>query len=205
MNLLYGIGPWWIVKLLLCSVLCDTVCCECCVHISASPKLQFFVKKIFCISTSLKHVKHLLTQAIWFSDLKKTHSWLWCYWKSFQAVTSQLVVWCINASSCMVCATHLNTTVQFSNFSFLTRCGSSENEKGGWIIDGSQWREGTFDKLWCRTKLFSSCLKKLALLSLFLFSLNCLLQDRKIDELKQSLLRYKKVQDMVMSVQGKKG
>lgn len=31
------------------------------------------------------------------------------------------------------------------------------------------------------------------------------LQDRKIDELKQSLLRYKKVQDMVMSVQGKKG
>lgn len=31
------------------------------------------------------------------------------------------------------------------------------------------------------------------------------LQDRKIEELKQSLLRYKKVQDMVMSVQGKKG
>lgn len=31
------------------------------------------------------------------------------------------------------------------------------------------------------------------------------LQDRKIDELKQSLLRYKKVQDMVMSVQAKKG
>ncbi|XP_078805011.1 liprin-beta-1b isoform X8 [Oryzias latipes] len=30
-------------------------------------------------------------------------------------------------------------------------------------------------------------------------------KDRKIDELKQSLLRYKKVQDMVMSVQGKKG
>ena len=30
-------------------------------------------------------------------------------------------------------------------------------------------------------------------------------QDRKIDELKQSLLRYKKVQEMVMSVQGKKG
>lgn len=30
-------------------------------------------------------------------------------------------------------------------------------------------------------------------------------QDRKIEELKQSLLRYKKVQDMVMSVQGKKG
>ncbi|KAM8750645.1 liprin-beta-1b isoform 2-T2 [Acanthopagrus schlegelii] len=29
-------------------------------------------------------------------------------------------------------------------------------------------------------------------------------KDRKIDELKQSLLRYKKVQDMVMSVQGKK-
>lgn len=35
--------------------------------------------------------------------------------------------------------------------------------------------------------------------------LSCPLQDRKIDELKQSLLRYKKVQDMVMSVQGKKG
>lgn len=32
-----------------------------------------------------------------------------------------------------------------------------------------------------------------------------MLQDRKIDELKQSLLRYKKVQDMVMSVQVKKG
>uniref|UniRef100_A0A672JGV7 PPFIA binding protein 1b n=1 Tax=Salarias fasciatus TaxID=181472 RepID=A0A672JGV7_SALFA len=30
-------------------------------------------------------------------------------------------------------------------------------------------------------------------------------KDRKIEELKQSLLRYKKVQDMVMSVQGKKG
>uniref|UniRef100_A0A8C3FXP4 PPFIA binding protein 1b n=1 Tax=Cyclopterus lumpus TaxID=8103 RepID=A0A8C3FXP4_CYCLU len=30
-------------------------------------------------------------------------------------------------------------------------------------------------------------------------------KDRKIDELKQSLLRYKKVQEMVMSVQGKKG
>lgn len=37
------------------------------------------------------------------------------------------------------------------------------------------------------------------------FELSCPLQDRKIDELKQSLLRYKKVQDMVMSVQGKKG
>lgn len=32
-----------------------------------------------------------------------------------------------------------------------------------------------------------------------------LCQDRKIEELKQSLQRYKKVQDMVMSVQGKKG
>uniref|UniRef100_A0AAQ4RP15 PPFIA binding protein 1b n=1 Tax=Gasterosteus aculeatus aculeatus TaxID=481459 RepID=A0AAQ4RP15_GASAC len=30
-------------------------------------------------------------------------------------------------------------------------------------------------------------------------------KDRKIDDLKQSLLRYKKVQEMVMSVQGKKG
>lgn len=30
-------------------------------------------------------------------------------------------------------------------------------------------------------------------------------KDRKIEELKQSLLRYKKVQEMVMSVQGKKG
>uniref|UniRef100_A0A8C4IHT4 PPFIA binding protein 1b n=1 Tax=Dicentrarchus labrax TaxID=13489 RepID=A0A8C4IHT4_DICLA len=30
-------------------------------------------------------------------------------------------------------------------------------------------------------------------------------KDRKIEELKQSLMRYKKVQDMVMSVQGKKG
>lgn len=31
------------------------------------------------------------------------------------------------------------------------------------------------------------------------------LQDRKIEELRQSLARYKKVQEMVMSVQGKKG
>lgn len=30
-------------------------------------------------------------------------------------------------------------------------------------------------------------------------------QDRKIEELRQSLTRYKKVQDMVMSVQGRKG
>ena len=37
------------------------------------------------------------------------------------------------------------------------------------------------------------------------FKLFSCLQDRKIEELKQSLLRYKKVQDMVMSVQGKKG
>lgn len=35
--------------------------------------------------------------------------------------------------------------------------------------------------------------------------LSFFLKDRKIEELKQSLLRYKKVQDMVMSVQGKKG
>lgn len=34
---------------------------------------------------------------------------------------------------------------------------------------------------------------------------NLPLKDRKIEELKQSLLRYKKVQEMVMSVQGKKG
>lgn len=47
---------------------------------------------------------------------------------------------------------------------------------------------------------------------LFAFAVNLMLcwtmhtlQDRKIDELKQSLLRYKKVQDMVMSVQAKKG
>lgn len=38
---------------------------------------------------------------------------------------------------------------------------------------------------------------------MFFFSLSS--QDRKIEELKQSLLRYKKVQEMVMSVQGKKG
>lgn len=50
------------------------------------------------------------------------------------------------------------------------------------------------------------------LFGLFVFAMNLMLcwtmhtlQDRKIDELKQSLLRYKKVQDMVMSVQAKKG
>uniref|UniRef100_A0A8C7UP37 PPFIA binding protein 1b n=1 Tax=Oncorhynchus mykiss TaxID=8022 RepID=A0A8C7UP37_ONCMY len=35
--------------------------------------------------------------------------------------------------------------------------------------------------------------------------LHCSTQDRKIEELRQSLQRYKKVQDMVMSVQEKKG
>lgn len=50
-----------------------------------------------------------------------------------------------------------------------------------------------------------SCSGGEKLTSFFFFFTFFPLQDRKIEELKQSLLRYKKVQDMVMSVQGKKG
>lgn len=51
----------------------------------------------------------------------------------------------------------------------------------------------------------SLCAESSSSKNLLWINLSLTLQDRKIDDLKQSLLRYKKVQEMVMSVQGKKG
>lgn len=109
-----------------------------------------------------------------------------------------LLYYGVNATTC--------TTVVCVIFSFFsaTRCGSAEDEKGSWITDGSQRREGTF-----KASQWTISFLGFFLFGLFVFAVNLMLcwtlQDRKIDELKQSLLRYKKVQDMVMSVQAKKG
>lgn len=94
-----------------------------------------------------------------------------------------------------------------STCSVFTRCGSAENEKSSRVLDGSKRRKGDSQKKSHRNfccapgEHISSKGNWKQLDFCFVF----LLQDRKIDELKQSLLRYKKVQDMVMSVQGKKG
>lgn len=83
-----------------------------------------------------------------------------------------------------------------STCSVFTRCGSAENEKSSRVLDGSKRRKGDSQK---KSHRNFCCAPGEHIFFVFL------LQDRKIDELKQSLLRYKKVQDMVMSVQGKKG
>lgn len=78
----------------------------------------------------------------------------------------------------------------------------------GWKRQLSHWWQPMKRRYICWVVIQFLSVKVFQLTRMLVFSL-CIqilpLKDRKIEELKQSLLRYKKVQEMVMSVQGKKG